>query len=131
VNAGSGGQNFAQSGGQTPGFVPLNGNDFGAGASASAASVAAARVASGPNIVEYALSTTHRVGAQRYRRSNPLRWQIWERNCAQFASQDAAQEAFLAAGGPDRDRGNLDPDGDGFACWWDPEPFRRAFRAGE
>jgi hypothetical protein len=45
-------------------------------------------------------------------------------------TQDAAQEAFLAAGGPERDRNNLDPDGDGFACWWDPEPFRRAMRAG-
>jgi hypothetical protein len=81
--------------------------------------------------VEYALTTSHPVGAPRYRRTNPLRWQTWERNCSQFPSQDAAQEAFLEAGGPERDRRNLDPDGDGYACWWDPEPFRRALLAGE
>ena len=83
----------------------------------------------GPNIVAFALSTTHPVGTQRYTRRNPLRWQLWERNCLQFADQSAAQEAFLAAGGPENDRHNLDPDGDGYACWWDPEPIRRAARA--
>ncbi len=117
--------------GATAGFVPIDGNGFAAEPTAAPPrSTAAAPAASGPNIVEYALSTTHRVGTPRYRRSNPLRWQTWERNCARFPTQDAAQEAFLAAGGPERDRNNLDPDGDGFACWWDPEPFRRAMRAG-
>ena len=33
-------------------------------------------------------------------------------------------KAFLEAGGPKRDRKGLDPDGDGFACAWDPRPFR-------
>jgi hypothetical protein len=82
----------------------------------------------GPNLFVYALSTQHNVGEQRYTRNNPLRWRRSESACAQFASQDLAQEAFLAAGGPDRDPNHLDPDGDGFACWWDPTPFRQAAR---
>lgn len=79
----------------------------------------------GPNIVEYALSTTNRVGETIYRRS-ALKLSFSQRACARFASPDLAQEAFLAAGGPQRDRKNLDPDGDGFACAWDPAPFRLA-----
>ncbi|MCC5992767.1 MAG: hypothetical protein JJT99_09610 [Rhodobacteraceae bacterium] len=80
----------------------------------------------GPNLFVYALSTRHNVGDERYTRRHPLRWQRWEAACAQFATQDLAQEAFLAAGGPERDPNHLDPDGDGFACWWDPTPFRQA-----
>ena len=83
---------------------------------------------SGPNLFVYALSTQHNVGQQRYTRNHPLRWRRWEGACGQFASQDLAQEAFLAAGGPERDPNHLDPDGDGFACWWDPTPFRQAAR---
>lgn len=79
-----------------------------------------------PNIVSFALETTNSVGEQRYRRSG-LRGQAGsERACAKFTSSDLAQEAFLSAGGPERDRRNLDPDGDGFACGWDPRPFRLA-----
>ncbi|MGL4319612.1 MAG: hypothetical protein ACRCS3_02000, partial [Paracoccaceae bacterium] len=76
----------------------------------------------GPNIVAFALATTHGVGQPQYRRSgfgsNP------ERACAKFASPDLAQQAFLERGGPNRDRLGVDPDGDGFACSWDPRPFR-------
>ncbi len=82
----------------------------------------------GPNLFVYALSTTHNVGDTRYNRSHPLRWRRWEAACAQFPTQDLAQEAFLAAGGPENDPNHLDPDGDGFACWWDPAPFRQAAR---
>ena len=82
----------------------------------------------GPNLFVYALSTQHNVGEARYNRSHPLRWRRWESACAQYPSQDLAQEAFLAAGGPERDPNHLDPDGDGFACWWDPAPFRQAAR---
>jgi hypothetical protein len=81
---------------------------------------------SAPNVMAYALQTRHAVGTAVHRRTNPLRWSRWERACLQFASQDLAQEAFLAAGGPDRDPNHLDPDGDGFACWWDPQIYRRA-----
>lgn len=80
-----------------------------------------------PNIVEYALRTTNPKGASLYRRSS-LNFQNHERNCAQYSSADQAQMDFLARGGPQRDRLRLDPDGDGFACAWDPRPFRAAVR---
>jgi hypothetical protein len=82
----------------------------------------------GPNIVQYALNTTNRVGEPLYRRSNPFGESGHERSCARYSSADLAQEAFLAAGGPERDRRNLDPDGDGFACTWSPQPYRNAVR---
>lgn len=78
--------------------------------------------ATGPNIVDYALATNHPIGTQLYRRST-----FGSRSaakCAGYASPDLAQEAFLAKGGPDRDRLGVDPDGDGYACGWDPSPFR-------
>lgn len=86
---------------------------------------------SGPNVVNYALTTTHAVGTQRYTRRNPFRHMRWESACLAFVNQDAAQEAFLTAGGPENDRQNLDPDGDGFACWWDPQVYRNAARLGQ
>ena len=79
----------------------------------------------GPNIVQYALSARNPRGTQVYRRSG-LRLTSPEAACARYASPDLAQEAFLAAGGPVRDRKGLDPDGDGYACAWDPAPFRAA-----
>jgi hypothetical protein len=79
--------------------------------------------AAGPNIVQYALSTTHNPGTQVYRRSS-LRFTDPMAVCARYGSSDLAQQAFLEAGGPERDRKGLDPDGDGFACSWDPRPFR-------
>lgn len=80
----------------------------------------------GANLMEYALSVSHAPGTEVYRRLNPMRFSSWQNNCLRFRNQDAAQRAFLEAGGPDRDRDNLDPDGDGFACWWDPTPLRQA-----
>ena len=81
----------------------------------------------GPNIVEFALATTNPPGAQLYTRS-AIRLGSSNAACGKFASPDQAQQAFLAAGGPDRDRKGLDPDGDGFACYWDPRPFRTALQ---
>lgn len=78
-----------------------------------------------PNIVAFALSTTNPVGVQMYSRSG-LHLTSFEAACAKFASPDLAQVAFLEAGGPKSDRKGLDPDGDGFACAWDPTPFRLA-----
>ena len=83
--------------------------------------------ASGPNIVEFALATQHAPGTQVYRRSG-IRLTSYERACGRFTSADLAQEGFLASGGPDRDPKGLDPDGDGFACGWDPRPFRAALQ---
>ncbi|MEQ9673592.1 MAG: hypothetical protein RLO10_03940, partial [Roseovarius indicus] len=50
----------------------------------------------------------------------------FERNCAKYSSADRAQIDFLANGGPNRDKMGLDPDGDGYACGWNPAPFRIA-----
>ncbi len=81
----------------------------------------------GPNIVEYALATTHAPGTQLHKRSS-FRASDPAGACAKYGSPDLAQEAFLAKGGPDKDKLGLDPDGDGFACAWDPRPFRSALR---
>ncbi|MEO1026030.1 MAG: hypothetical protein AAFX07_10825 [Pseudomonadota bacterium] len=79
-----------------------------------------------PNIVAYALETNNQVGQSIYRRSSRFNEDRYRRACAEFGSSDQAQAAFLAAGGPERDRRGLDPDGDGFACFWNPGPFRTA-----
>lgn len=80
----------------------------------------------GPNIVDYALATKHPRGTQVYRRIGIGLEGKAQRNCAKYPSPDRAQSEFLAKGGPQRDRLGLDPDGDGFACSWDPAPFRKA-----
>lgn len=79
----------------------------------------------GPNIVAYALSTTNLPGQKLFSRTFGSVSKM-QRNCAKYPSADAAQRAFLASGGPNRDRQGMDPDGDGFACGWDPRPFRLA-----
>lgn len=83
-------------------------------------------VSTGPNIVAFALSTSNIVGQQIYRRSGTTSDSKFQRACARYSSSDQAQAAFLDAGGPKNDRQGLDPDGDGFACYWDPAPFRAA-----
>jgi len=80
----------------------------------------------GANIVAYALATSHALGTKVYNRIGINKQARFERNCAKYASDDLAQVDFLDRGGPERDRLGLDPDGDGFACGWDPAPFRRA-----
>ena len=80
-----------------------------------------------PNIVAFALGTTHPVGTKLYRRSSLGNAEArMQRACFAFASPDLAQEEFLAKGGPERDRLGVDPDGDGYACSWNPAPFRLA-----
>lgn len=87
------------------------------------------RTETGPNIVAYALSVNNRVGQPVWRR-NSLALANHDRACAAYASPDQAQADFLRRGGPQRDPRNLDPDGDGFACGWDPTPFQRARSGG-
>lgn len=77
----------------------------------------------GPNIVEYALNAPNRKGQEWYSRSLLSGQARFQRNCATYNSADAAQRDFLARGGPTRDPRGIDPDGDGFACGWDPAPF--------
>lgn len=88
------------------------------------------RADAGPNIVAYALQSPQAVGTQVYRRVGLNKEGKFKRACAQYSHADQAQIAFLEAGGPERDRSGMDPDGDGFACAWDPTPFRRAAQAG-
>ncbi len=88
------------------------------------------RVDGGPNIVAYALQTSHAPGTQVYRRIGLNKQAKFQRACAEFATPEQAQIAFLSSGGPERDRKGMDPDGDGFACSWDPTPFRRAAQQG-
>ncbi|MCK8464303.1 hypothetical protein MUY35_10615 [Aliiroseovarius sp. S1339] len=78
------------------------------------------------SVVEYALSTNNIVGQSVYSRSALSGTARADRNCARYTSADFAQIAFLEAGGPKRDKLGLDPDGDGFACGWNPASFRTA-----
>ncbi|MFZ1469657.1 MAG: hypothetical protein WAT09_11880 [Paracoccaceae bacterium] len=81
----------------------------------------------GPNIVVFALATTHAPGTQMYTRRSLVKKDLLV-TCAKYGSPDLAQEEFLAKGGPEKDKLGLDPDGDGFACSWDPRPFRTALQ---
>lgn len=78
-----------------------------------------------PVLVRYAYAADHAPGTAIYSRSRGSAAQA-ARVCAGFASADAAQTAFLAAGGPRQDPRGMDPDGDGFVCGWDPAPFRQS-----
>lgn len=82
--------------------------------------------AGGPNIVAYALETNHPRGTKKYSRLSLGGASRYNKACAKFGSDEAAQLAFLEKGGPKSDRLGVDPDGDGYACQWDPTPFRRA-----
>ncbi len=84
-----------------------------------------------PSIVEFALASTNAVGQSLYRRSNFFGGDRFARNCGKFTSADLAQEDFLKRGGPERDPKGMDPDGDGFACYWTPEPYRQARAAAD
>jgi hypothetical protein len=75
-------------------------------------------------VVTYVLSATNRLGEPIYER-RAYRAGAHEAACQRFATGEAAQQAFLAAGGPSRDRKKLDPDGDGYACDFDPTPFQQ------
>ena len=81
----------------------------------------------GPNIAEYAIATNNPVGVALYDRPSFYLINI-KVACSKYTSPDLAQQAFLVNGGPQSDRKGLDPDGDGFACDWDPRPFRAALQ---
>jgi hypothetical protein len=85
-----------------------------------------APASTGPNIVAYALAAPNRVGQEWYSRFMLSGQGRFERNCASYRSPDEAQRDFLINGGPERDPRGVDPDGDGFACGWDPAPFLAA-----
>jgi len=78
----------------------------------------------GPNIVQFALQAPNNLGESVFNRSGFNADTRFARNCAKYGTPDDAQRDFISAGGPQRDRMGIDPDGDGFACGWDPQPFR-------
>ncbi len=80
-------------------------------------------IVAGVNIAAYARATTNKVGERVYRRPT-IKSRFNSAECRKFRTPDDAQRYFLANGGPEEDPLNLDPDGDGFACKWSPEPFR-------
>ncbi len=82
----------------------------------------------GANIVQYALNAPNVKGQEWYSRSILSGQGRFSRNCADYPTPDDAQRDFLARGGPERDRRGVDPDGDGFACGWDPAPFIQAIK---
>ncbi|MEL6958649.1 MAG: hypothetical protein AAGL89_06810 [Pseudomonadota bacterium] len=78
----------------------------------------------GPNIVQYALQAPNDRGEPVFDRNGLFAESRFQRNCAKYRTPDEAQRDFLSRGGPQSDRLGLDPDGDGFACGWDPQAFR-------
>lgn len=84
--------------------------------------------ATGPNIVAFALEHSNPPGNSIYQRFGLNSVARFDKNCRKYPSADQAQIDFLARGGPKKDRLGLDPDGDGYACNWDPTPFRNLGR---
>jgi hypothetical protein len=76
-------------------------------------------------VVAYVLSAPNGLGQPMYDRRS-VKAEDHQRACQTYTSDEAAQEAFLKAGGPKRDPKKLDPDGDGYACGFDPTPYRNA-----
>ena len=75
------------------------------------------------NIATHARSTNNPMGKRLFKR-NYIKTKNDQNNCARFIVKDDAQRYFLANGGPELDPLKLDPDGDGYACFWNPESFR-------
>ena len=75
------------------------------------------------NLAVFARSVSNKVGEKIYYRDlfstdNNL-------SCKKFSNKNAAQIFFLENGGPKNDYHNIDVDGDGFACKWDPSIYRK------
>ncbi len=73
------------------------------------------------NIAIFARKSKNQKGEKLY---NRLKKTNANDNCKNFPNYDQAQRFFLLKGGPKNDFWFLDPDGDGFACDWDPEFYR-------
>ena len=75
------------------------------------------------NLAVFARSVSNKVGEKLYYRNflgidtNP--------GCKKFSNKNEAQIFFLKNGGPENDFHNIDIDGDGFACNWDPAIYRK------
>jgi hypothetical protein len=76
-------------------------------------------------VVAYVLSAPNGLGEAIYDR-RATKPETYQKACQRYATAEAAQAAFLKSGGPKRDGKKMDPDGDGYACDFDPTPFRQA-----
>ena len=76
------------------------------------------------NVAKFARETKNKKGEKIFNRLIFSIYDNWN-ECSKFKTKDEAQRKFLKDGGPYKDRFNLDPDGDGFACDWDPEIYRK------
>ena len=115
----------AQSSGQFPAAPDVMSVPVATPMAAQARPAPVASGAKGAELVDYALSVSNAVGQAVWPRGS-VKMANHERACAKYPGNDLAQAAFLKRGGPERDPLNLDPDGDGFACAWDPRPFQQA-----
>ncbi|MCY4541749.1 MAG: hypothetical protein OXB95_05050 [Rhodobacteraceae bacterium] len=79
------------------------------------------------SVIEYALGTDHAVGTAIHERPAALSTSAHgvQTRCSVHEDAVVAQHEFLENGGPELDVNRIDPDGDGFVCGWDPEPYRR------
>ncbi len=78
------------------------------------------------NVAAFALSVSHEAGTAVYpRRVALFSSRSYEDRCRMYPDEDAAQLAFLDSGGPSADRLGIDPDGDGYACSWNPAIYRK------
>ena len=75
------------------------------------------------NLALYARMNKNKLGKKIYRRHPIL--DINKPGCSQFGNGNIAQIFFLKNGGPKNDYYQLDNDGDGFACSWNPEIYRK------
>ena len=76
------------------------------------------------NVARFARETNNKIGENIFSRTGFSIYNHWN-ECAKFKNKDDAQRKFLKAGGPYIDKFNLDPDGDGYACKWDPDAYRK------
>jgi len=75
------------------------------------------------NLALYARLNKNKLGIKIFRRHPIL--DINKPGCSQFGNGNSAQIFFLKNGGPKNDHYQLDNDGDGFACDWNPEIYRK------
>ena len=78
------------------------------------------------NIALYAIRSQNEVGQKIYERFKIKKKKLDP--CLRFVSTDDAQRFFLKNNGPKNDLWNLDPDGDGFACKWNPLQYRKILK---
>ena len=78
------------------------------------------------NLAVFARSVSNKLGEKIYYR-NFISSSIGS-GCKKFSNRNAAQIFFLENGGPINDFHDMDVDGDGFACNWDPAIYRKIER---